>query len=443
MASSRNSQSRGELRYFKGLQSSSIPRKFRNRIRKRHRALSVLDRPIPAEFDLLVFAHIRWNLVFQRPQHLMTRWAKERRVVYIEEPVFGATNGLEISKTSSGVSIITPQIASEEPDPASIHRYLLDEFFENANIREYLFWYLTPMALEFTKHLHPALTVYDCMDELSGFAGAPQGLREKEKELLARSDLVFTGGQTLYEAKCREHHNIHPFPSSIDFHHFEKARQPLADPQNQLHIAGLRIGFFGVIDERMDLELVEGMARQQPNWNFILIGPVVKIDPATLPKLPNIHYLGRVEYTDLPSYLASWDVAILPFARNDATRFISPTKTPEYLAAGRPVVSTSIRDVVRPYAELGLVHIADHVPEFVAAIEQAFSDTQNPGWIQKVDAHLAGNSWDKTWSRMNQLLTVTFNEKRQRVRGPKSVAGGVKLPKDQPIASTYEDPKYV
>lgn len=441
MAFGRNNDSRGELHYFKALRSR-IPQKFRSRIRRRHRNSPLVDRPIPAEFDLVVFAHIRWNLVFQRPQHLMTRWAKERRVFYVEEPLYGPTNGLEVCKTTLGVSVITPQIATGHTDPAAVHRYLLDQFFENANINKYLLWYLTPMALNFTQHLKPSLTVYDCMDELSGFAGAPLGLKEKEKELLARSDLVFTGGQTLYEAKRGAHHNIHPFPSSIDFHHFEKARQFVVEPEDQKHIAHPRIGFFGVIDERMDLELLEGVARQRPNWNFILIGPVVKIDPATLPRLANIHYLGRVEYTDLPSYLASWDVAILPFAHNDATRFISPTKTPEYLAAGRPVVSTSIRDVVRPYAELKLVHIADHVPEFVAAIEEAFSDAQNPKWIDKVDAHLAGNSWDKTWSRMNQLVTAAFNEKWQQLRDSKSITDGVNLSKDQP-GVPYEVSKYV
>ena len=207
--------------------------------------------------------------------------------------------------------------------------------------------------------------IYDCMDELSAFKGADSQLPSLEKELFRCVDLVFTGGQSLYEAKCNQHGAVHAFPSSIDASHFGKARTAVPDPEDQSSIPHPRLGFFGVIDERFDSELLDQVAAKRPDWNFVMIGPVVKIDPDSLPKHTNIHYLGAKKYDELPDYLAGWDIALLLFARNESTRFISPTKTPEYLAAGKPVISTSIRDVVRPYGELKLVEIADTPDEFI------------------------------------------------------------------------------
>jgi len=247
--------------------------------------------------------------------------------------------------------------------------------------------------------------VYDCMDELSAFQGAPPELRQREADLFQQADLVFTGGQSLYEVKRHQHPNVYAFPSSIDVTHFVQARQAIDDPVDQANIPHPRLGFYGVIDERMDIDLLKGVAIARPDWQLVLIGPIVKIDPASLPQLPNIHYLGGKSYAELPHYLAGWDVALLPFARNESTRFISPTKTPEYLAAGKPVVSTSIRDVVRPYRDLGLVQIADSVPEFVAAVEVALQTAQKDSeWLDRVDAFLAQNSWDKTWASMSHLI---------------------------------------
>jgi UDP-galactopyranose mutase len=259
--------------------------------------------------------------------------------------------------------------------------------------------------MSFTAHLEPAAIVFDCMDELSGFAGAPAALKLMERELMRRANVMFTGGISLFEAKQAMHPNVHPFPSSVDVAHFARARRISRQPEDQQRIARRRIGFFGVIDERMDIGLVAAVADKRPDWNLVLLGPTCKIDPAALPTRSNIHYLGMKSYEQLPEYLAGWDAAMLPFAKNEATRFISPTKTPEYLAAGCPVVSTSIRDVVRPYGELGLVRIADDPDGFVAALEAAMRD--DPLTRQaKVEACLAGNSWDSTWARMDALIAA-------------------------------------
>jgi glycosyltransferase involved in cell wall biosynthesis len=361
-----------------------------------------------ANYDLVCFSHLRWDFVFQRPQHLLSRFARGRRVFVVEEPVFEPQGGarLELSRRPEGVWVAVPHLPEglSETEVCSAQRGLLDKLFAEQEISDAVLWYYTPMALPFSHHLTPLATVYDCMDELSAFVGAPTALGHLEQELLARADLVFTGGRSLYEAKRHQHENVHAFPSSIDYAHFVRARAPLAEPADQATVARPRLGFYGVIDERLDLELLAGLAAARPDWQLVIVGPVVKIDPESLPRGANLHYLGSKTYDELPAYLAGWDAALLPFARNASTRFISPTKTPEYLAAGRPVVSTPIRDVVRPYGEQGLVRIADTVESFVAALEAALTEPDREAWLERVDLFLAQTSWDRTWEEMAGLI---------------------------------------
>lgn len=366
--------------------------------------------------DLFVFSHLRWDFVFQRPQHLLSRYVENRRVYYFEEPVFGYSQTPQaiIRKTEEGVKVVVPYLPdglTPEKQNETL-RKLLDDVMLEEKIRDYAIWYYTPMALPFSRHLKPVSVIYDCMDELSAFKFAPPQLLKLEDELMKRANLVFTGGFSLFEAKRHRHNNIHPFPSSIDYAHFARGREKCEEPKDQASIPHPRLGFFGVIDERMNLELLEGMAKLRPDWHFVMIGPVVKIDPATLPKLPNIHYLGKKDYKELPAYLAGWDCAMMPFALNESTRFISPTKTPEYLAAGKPVVSTSIRDVVRPYSQEKLVHIADTAEDFVVACEKAMHEAQHDAeWRVRVDEFLATNSWDITWKSMVSLERAIYRAK--------------------------------
>ncbi|WP_437597373.1 glycosyltransferase [Sorangium sp. So ce590] len=362
--------------------------------------------------DVICFSHLRFSFVFQRPQQLLTRCARRRRVLFFEEPVFdGGPPRLEETATQhGGLCVATPHLPSgTEPSRASaMQRELLDGMMKRHAMSDCVLWYYTPMALSFSRHLVPAATVYDCMDELSAFSGAPPALKVREAELLRRADLVFAGGASLYEAKRALHRSVHAFPSSVDVAHFARARAASrAEPADQAEIPRPRLGFFGVLDERMDLDLLAAVAALRPAWQIVLVGPVVKIDRATLPRAPNIHVLGQRPYEELPAYLGGWDVALLPFARNEATRFISPTKTPEYLAGGRPVVSTSIRDVVRPYGELGLVRIADAPGDFVAAVEAALAEERG-ALLARADDFLGQGSWDATWARMDRLLEGTL-----------------------------------
>jgi UDP-galactopyranose mutase len=284
---------------------------------------------------------------------------------------------------------------------------MLHNIFSLYNIQHFVFWYYTPMALCYSRDFQPAMTVYDCMDELSAFRFAPPMLVQLEEELLKKADVVFTGGHSLYEHKKKFHHNIFPFPSSIDRTHFNAARFIREDPEDQKDIPHPRFGFYGVVDERFDIELLSEVAKRRPDWHFVIIGPVVKIDPATLPQSHNIHYLGQKTYDQLPLYISQWDVAMVLFARNESTRFISPTKTPEYLAAGRPVISTSIKDVVDLYGKRGIIHIADTADEFIDAAQKISAEDRRE-WQQEADAFLHGNSWDKTWTSMVQLMNMVL-----------------------------------
>lgn len=358
-----------------------------------------------AQHDLICLSHLRWNFVYQRPQHLMTRAARERRVFYVEESVHDEHEPHLDVRQEGGVTVIVPHLPSQLSGDAEEEatRELLHAYLKSEEVVRPVAWVYTPMRLPLLDGLETSALVYDCMDELANFHGAPPELRERERQLFGRADVVFTGGHRLWEAKRTQHRSVHPFPSSVDVAHFARARAGLPDPQDQRDVPRPRLGFFGVIDERFDIELLRELAARRPEWQFVLIGPVVKINPDMLPQGDNLHYLGLKTYAELPAYLAHWDVALLPFARNAATEFISPTKTPEYLAAGVPVVSTDIRDVVRPWGEAGAVRIAGDVDEFEVAVREALSADNTPR-LRAADALLAGMSWGRTWAGMDALI---------------------------------------
>lgn len=369
--------------------------------------------------DVLAFSHLRWNFVFQRPQHLLSRCAVANRTFYWEEPVHldNIKPRLVKSLSAEGVIILVPELPAgmNEDAISAVQNQLLYDFVAENDISDPLLWYYTPTALSFTSGISPAGVIYDCMDELSAFRGAPPGLSAAEKRLFKQADLVFAGGRSLYEAKRNSHPSVHLFPSSIDLQHFNQARTQQAEPPDQAAIGKPRIGYSGVIDERMDTTLLDKLARMRPNWQFVMLGPVVKINEADLPKRANLHFLGPKLYQDLPQYLSGWDVAMLPFAQNESTRFISPTKTPEYLAAGLPTVSTAIADVVRPYGDLGLVAIADEPQEFIRSCEAIFNWTlaDREQWQTRVDNFIQHGSWDQTWSQMWELIETVASKRRQ------------------------------
>ncbi|HYD73482.1 MAG TPA: UDP-galactopyranose mutase [Candidatus Binatia bacterium] len=338
----------------------------------------------------------------------MNAFARKRAVIFWEEPLFESertTPSLHIDQCErTRVTIVTPLLPKgqdAQTQQKTLHTLLT---LYAGQGRRWIRWYYTPMMLPFSRDLPAACTVYDCMDELANFRFAPPELTALESELFETADVVFTGGHSLYEAKRHRHHNIHPFPSSIDRAHFVKA-STASDPTDQMALPHPRLGFYGVIDERMDINLLRQVAKMRPDWSFVMVGPVVKISPDELPKPPNIHYLGQKHYDELPAYLSGWDVALMPFAINDSTRFISPTKTPEYLAAGRPVVSTPIKDVIRHYGELEAVMIASNPDEFIAACKQALVLSKRVDWRAPVNALLSAQSWTATANSMEDHIT--------------------------------------
>jgi UDP-galactopyranose mutase len=368
--------------------------------------------PDPEPSTLICFSHLRWNFVFQRPQHLMSRFARDMAVIYWEEPIeIGAreTAYLQVREAADApsVRIAVPHLPQGMPEAAreAALQRLLEAHLAAAR-GTLIAWYYTPMMLTFSRDIEADVTVFDAMDELSKFKFAPPHLLELEQELIDKADIVFTGGSSLYEAKKDRHANVHCFPSSVDRTHFCKARARQFDPADQEDLPKPRLGFYGVIDERFDTVLLDEVAAMRPDWSFVMVGPVVKISEEDLPRRPNIHYLGGKTYEQLPAYLSGWDVALMPFAMNESTQFISPTKTPEYLAGGRPVVSTPVKDVVRHYGHLQGVGIASTADEFVAACESALELARNPegGWLAEADLMLSATSWDTTQARMGGLI---------------------------------------
>jgi UDP-galactopyranose mutase len=360
----------------------------------------------------------------------MSRFARDRQVLFFEEPVFEDESPYvrESICKQSGVRVCTPVLPAgiSLAQTADVLQQLLRSVMTKNNVEEFSAWYYTPMALSYTSELRPALIVYDCMDELSAFAGAPAAMHDNEAQLFQRADLVFTGGPSLYESKRNQHSSVHLFPSSVDVQHFKQTRDIKQEPEDQAQIPHPRLGYAGVVDERMNLDLLRKTAESRPDWHFVLIGPVVKIDPATLPRRENIHYLGMKPYAELPAYFSGWEIGILPFALNESTRFISPTKTPEYLAAGLPVVSTPIPDVVKPYGDLGLVRIADGPSEFVSEAASLLKGPSSVDFTSRVDRFLSQSSWEKTWSEMNQLMKQTLNVKRSQLAQNAALANASK-----------------
>ncbi len=378
----------------------------------------------------ICFSHLRWDFVYQRPQHLIERLSAEMPVIFWEEPIFAPEATPELLLEPRSQHLVVARMRLPEgmpPDRAEAEqREALDSLLQARGVRPALLWYYTPMMLGISAHLAADVVVYDCMDELSAFRGAPPGLHEREASLMTRANLVFTGGHSLYEAKRDRHPDIHPFPSSVDVAHFATARSGLPEPDDQRAIPHPRIGYYGVIDERLDTTLLAALADARPGWQFVMLGPVVKIAPEDLPRRANIHYLGSKAYRHLPAYVAGWNVALMPFALNESTRFISPTKLPEYLAAGCPVVSTAIVDVVRQYSDLPGVVIADGADAFLAGIESSLAIARHaPAWRLRVDAMLAGMSWDRTWAAMSALIA--------QKRMPRKALAATTLPHKLPI----------
>jgi len=359
--------------------------------------------------EIVVFSHLRWDFVYQRPQQILSRLARSHRVLFVEEPLYSAGDPhADLSAPARGVTVVTPHTPLTAPgfhdDQIPLLTKLVGHALARERFHDYGAWLFTPMALPLLTKLSPRIVVYDCMDQLTAFKAAPRQLVQRENALMRVANIVFAGGPSLYETRRRRHQNVYLFPSSVDRGHFARGGDVALTHPELKALARPRLGFFGVLDERVDLELLRAVAEARPEWELCMVGPVLKVDPSTLPRLPNIHYFGSRKYDELPAFLAGWDIAMLPFAHNDATRFISPQKTLEYMAAGRAIVSTSIDDVKALYGDV--VRFADTADEFIAECEAALvePEAQRSARLREMRRIVGTTSWDETVRDMRRII---------------------------------------
>lgn len=343
------------------------------------------------EYDMIVFCHLRWDFVYQRPQHLISRLAKNHKILVVEEPVQTKLNGkgpFEIREIRSNLHVCQPPVNEIEAIGPYLRKRLHSKSFE-------IGWFYSPAFVSVLEHIDFDTVVYDCMDELSLFRGAPKKLIEQENQLLQAADAVFTGGKSLYESKSQKHHNVFCFPSSVDMDHFSNT--DVEKPEDMRHIPSPIVGYYGVIDERIDLDLLQKTAKMSPEVSFVMVGPLCKISDADLPKAKNIYYLGMKSYEELPAYLNYFDIAMMPFALNDATKYISPTKTLEYMSASKPIISTKIKDVVRDYSDC--IMLVDTAEDFHNAVQNP-----NTRFQKRYNEILEKTSWDTTAEKMSTII---------------------------------------
>lgn len=352
----------------------------------------------PQYYDMIVFCHLRWQFVYQRPQHIISRFSSTMKVLFVEEPVI-----LDNAKGNSGnLIVVTKTLHVLQPNVKDIESIatVLPGYVKNKTIP--IGWFYSASFSPLLEQLHFETVVYDCMDELSLFKGAPSHLINQEKYLMAYADIIFTGGKSLYESKKQYHSNVYCFPSSVDEEHFAQALNGIEVAADIANLPSPIVGYYGVIDERIDLQLLHETSKKLPDVSFVMIGPLAKIEDADLPKEKNIHYLGMKSYNELPSYLKAFDIAMMPFALNDATKYISPTKTLEYMAAGKPIISTKITDVVRDYSDS--VSLIENADEFCSAIKLLFYKKDILAAERGYDKILEKTSWNATADKMKSII---------------------------------------
>lgn len=366
------------------------------------------------DLSIIVHCHLRWDFVWQRPQQTHSRLAQHYPVLFVEEPVYIESNDdyLDLSSPDDNIIRAVPHLSNALRGnyDASILavRALIKTAFADDPVLAQQFaspiqWFYTPMpAAAMLGQFKERAVVYDCMDELAQFKGAPQDIAIREKNLLTKADIVYTGGRKLYESKSRHHNNVHFFGCGVDINHYAKARtKTTLVPEDARKINGPIAGYIGVIDERLDYGLLQALADAHPDLQIVMIGPVVKVDPATLPTNANIHWLGQRNYTDLPAYIKAFDVCLMPFALNEATEYINPTKTLEYMAAKKPIVSTAVTDVIRNFTPI--VSVAKTSQEFIAHVMHAVQ-TENMAMLNAGVEKAQTMTWDSIVNQMKSLL---------------------------------------
>jgi hypothetical protein len=377
-------------------------------------------------YGIVVFSHLRWGFVWQRPQQFLSRFAKKHPILFVEEPFFdqaeGAEPRVEMHRVMPNVTVATPHCSvswAKNPKlPTKLREFTreaIERMNEDGAFDKPLLWYYSPMDSSWSLgHFDHRGVVYDCMDELSQFTGAPKALVNNEARLIEHADIVFTGGYNLGEKKKQQHDNVHVFGCGVEFAHFNKAQDPtLPVPPDIDFMQRPILGWMGVVDERVDHAMVGEMARMRPDWSFAMVGPVVKMDPNLLPHSPNLYWLGGRDYQQLPSYVAAFDVNMMCFALNKATEFINPTKGLEYMATGKPIISTRVKDVVNQWSDI--VYLASGAEEFVKAAQKCIERSGDVEQRVQRGLELAKQcSWESTVQKMQDLIKQAIDKKERR-----------------------------
>ena len=363
---------------------------------------------------LLTFSHLRWNSAPRRPHHIMSRMAGKRDILFIEEPILrGGDATLEVTAAEPRLRVIQPHLPFNGTGfgdhQVETLATLLRAFLTREGYKEYAAWVYTPMAVTLARALRPKAMVYDCMDELASFLLAPPELPEREAELLAYADVVFADGPGLHRSKRNQHPFVHSFPSGVDTEHFATA-DDVDEARDQESLPHPRLGLFGVVDERMDLSILQHLSAERPDWQIVVVGPIARIEASRLPHGSNLHYIGLRSYQEIPSYLAGWDVCLMPFQKSAVTTYISPRKCLEYMAAGRPIVSTPIPDIAEPYGDV--VRTGEGPEGFLEACERALAETEAQQNARESLSRqiLHRTSWEETVDRMDLILRHVAGE---------------------------------
>jgi beta-glucosidase/6-phospho-beta-glucosidase/beta-galactosidase/glycosyltransferase involved in cell wall biosynthesis len=364
-------------------------------------------------YGIVVFSHLRWGFVWQRPQQFLSRFARVHQVLFMEEPQFDLVEGsqphLKMHRVMPNVTVACPHVPNSynrNPALPELLRKFTRQAMADANTDGAfdcpLLWYYSPMDAAWSLgHFENRGIIYDCMDELSQFTGAPKALISNEARLMEHADVIFTGGYELWLRK-KQRENVHFFGCGVEFNHFAQAQDEYTTiPPDIDFMARPILGWFGVIDERVDYGMVGEMARLRPEWSFAMVGPVVKVDPNLLPHSPNLYWLGQRDYTVLPNYCRAFDICMMPFSINAATQYINPTKTLEYFATGRPVISTPVTDVVRQFSDL--VEIVKTTDEFLAAAERLLQQPDQERIARGIEKARA-SSWESTVKAMREII---------------------------------------
>jgi hypothetical protein len=381
--------------------------------------------PMPALPVLMVFSHMAWNPGQGRTPQLMAALAGRWQILFVEAPRHAAGAArLESRAIRAGLTVLTlttpAPAAGFHDDAQAFGVTLLREELAGRRLKIDIAWLDTPMAWPLAQALGIACLAYDCLE------GPPASLQfdaallhQRESALMRTAALMVAAGPSLFNAHRHRHANLHCVCSAVHAEHFSPASLELTSARArrghvlQSSLARPRLGYFGSIDERLDLDLLAALADRQPGWAFVMVGSVAGIAAERLPQRRNIHWLGEQDDALLPYLLAGWDLALMPYVVSEATRFLMPSQTLEYMAGYQPIVSTPVRDVQALYAPAVTI-AAPQAEAFSSACEEVLAESARARSARLIDMAriVARHAWANTADFVHGLLDEVLTSAR-------------------------------